>query len=648
MFVIATAGHIDHGKSTLVRLLTGTNPDRLKEEVERGMTIDLGFSYFTLPSGRHVGVVDVPGHHRFIKNMLAGVGGVHLTLFVVAATESWMPQSQEHLEILDLLGIARGIVVLTKMDLVEEEWLEMVEEDVRERVAGSVLEHAPIVKVSSTTGEGLEALIAAVDDALSTVPAAVDIGRPRLWVDRVFTVKGSGTVVTGTLQGGAFRLEDELDVIPGGHRVRVRALQTHNRQVTEAAVGGRVAVNVAGYDVDSIERGDALVHPESVLESTCLYALIRTVASLKRPVTTGAELKVYLGTAERMARVKLLDCDVLEADQSGLAQIELDRPVAAMWRDRFILRDPAHQVTVGGGRVAQAPARRVRGKDHRFYRQELSERHQVLVGVRTPERLDLNLVRLRLTEEPLALLEAMLKEEGWVDRQKVKQAIPAPVEVVEKAIARSIDEDGTIALKSVLVEAGAWERLKELTCTFLGEYHTTYPLRSGTPRETLRSHLGIGWRLFDESVERWVEEGLLVAAGARIRLADHDIRLSEQQRRIADHILAALNAAAYTPPSVDELIADVDDGDELLGFLVEQGEVVRIAKGLVYAKDAFEEIRRQVVEHLEREGSIDVAHMRDMLGTSRKYTVPLLEYLDQIEVTRRVGDRRVLGLRARQ
>ncbi len=648
MYVIGTAGHIDHGKSTLIRALTGAHPDRLKEEQERGMTIDLGFSFLELSSGQVVGVVDVPGHHRFVKNMLAGVGGVDLALFVVAATESWMPQSQEHLEIVDLLGIERGIVVLTKVDLVETEWIEMVEEEVREKLVGTVLENAPMVQVSGTAGTGIDRLRSAIEEALSDVPSPQDVGRPRLWIDRVFTVKGAGTVVTGTLQGGSIRLDDELEALPGGWRVRVRALQSHNQQLEEAPAGGRLAVNVAGAELDGIVRGNALVKPDSLVAGDCLDAVIRTVASLQRPLESESELKLHVGSAERMAKVKLLDKERVGADEQAFVQIVLDHPVAAQWQDRFVLRDPAHQETIGGGRILRAPARRVRGRDHRFHRANQSERHRVLVGQRVPERLDLELLRLRESPEVEDFVRAVIREEGWIERGQLLQLLPVAPESVVKALEAAVARNEVVALKTFVLSQPAWERLCERTHGFVREYHENFPLRSGTPRETLRSHLGIDWKLFDELLERLVDEEVLVSTGARVRLTDHEVTYSPAQQEAVERILTSLQAAPYSPPSTDELINGFEDGEEILGTLVEQGRVVRVAKGLVFSADACEEIRRQVVEHIEAEGQIDVGNMRDMLGTTRKYAVPLLEWLDQIEVTRRVGDTRVLGLKARQ
>lgn len=645
MHVIGTAGHIDHGKSTLLRALTGMEPDRRKEERERGMTIDLGFAYLRLPSGQEVGVVDVPGHQRFIKNMLAGVGGIDLALFVVAATESWMPQSQEHLEILDLLGISRGVIVLTKIDLVDDEWLEMVEEEVRDKVRGTVLADAPIVKVSPPTGQGLDDLKLAIDAAIRDAPKPVDLGRPRLWVDRVFTIKGSGTVVTGTLQGGSVRVEDELEVIPWGDLVRVRGMQSHNRPIEESPVGGRVALNLAGLESD-IGRGDALARPGQIVPSSIINVHLKTVPGLLRPLPRVSLLKLYIGTAERMAKVKLLDVETLGPGEEALAQMELDRPCAAQWQDRFVVRDPSQQTTVGGGRVLMAAARKVRGKDHRYRRSDYSPSHIVLSGEKTPERLDLDLLRARIGVSEAGLLRILLQETGWIERKDLKHLIPAPATEIADAVQEATARGEAVSLPSFLVSRAAWARLKEKCSTYLESYHRQYPLRSGLPRETLRSHLGVDWRLFDELVEALAKEGLVATEGARIRLSTHRVAFTPKQEELIREFIRLLNENPYAPPGLDELMAGGKITEELVGALVEQGRIVRISKGIALSKEAFNDVRQRVVRHLQEHGTIDVGGVRDLLGTTRKYAVPILEYLDHMEVTRRVGDRRVLGLKA--
>src|SRR5690606_6937999 len=338
----------------LIRALTGIDPDRLKEEQSRGLTIDLGFAWITLPSGREAGIVDVPGHQRFVKNMLAGVTGIDLALFVVAATESWMPQSQEHLDILQLLGIQRGLIVLTKVDLVEPDWLEMVREDVAERVRGTFLEGAPVVEVSAVTGAGLDELRQLMDEMLAAAPTRPDHGRPRLWIDRVFTVRGAGTVVTGTLAGGSLRLEQEVVVLPRGARARVRNSQTHKRQVDTARPGSRVALNLSGLEREHVERGDVVAAPGFLQPSPVVRAVVRLLPTAARALPRVTEAQVHVGTAERTVTVRLLDATELPAGGEALADLHFDEPVALEMGDPFVLREPGIQATLGGGRVVDA------------------------------------------------------------------------------------------------------------------------------------------------------------------------------------------------------------------------------------------------------------------------------------------------------
>ncbi len=647
MFVIATAGHIDHGKSTLIEALTGMQPDRRKEEQERGMTIDLGFAHLTLPSGREVGFVDVPGHHRFVKNMLAGVGAVDAVMFVVAATESWMPQSQEHLEIVDLLGVRRGVIVITKVDLADDEWIDMVEEEIREHVQGTVLEQAPVLRVSAVTGGGLDVLKAELDRQIDQAPEPQDIGRPRLWIDRVFSVKGAGTVVTGTLAGGGIALDDELQLLPSEKLVRVRGLQTYGKQVDAAVVGRRLAVNLAGVYVEDVERGDALVAPDQMRASERFNVFVRAVASLGRPLKRESALKIYVGTAERMARVKLLDREALGPGEEALAQVQVDRALAVQWNDSFVLRDPAHQTTIAGGKVLAPAARRVRGRDHRY--RERSEVHRVLMGERDAERLDLELLRARVDASATGLIEAHIAEHGWLDRRMLQAVAPFPMADLEAAVGELVADNRLHTLPTYLVSAKAWVRLRERVESSLAAFHKSFPLRRGLPRETLRSTLGVDWRLFDELVESLEHAGVLVTEGARVRATDHEVRFAPAEQQVADRIMEALSAAPFAPPSIEEVVADFSAGvdvDEIVGALVEQGRLVRVGKELLFTGEAIDDIRRKAVEYLKAHATIDVGVLRDLLRTTRKYAVPLLEHLDQMEVTRRLGDSRVLGPKA--
>lgn len=643
MHVIGTAGHIDHGKSTLIHALTGSDPDRLKEEKERGMTIDLGFAWISLPSGREAGIVDVPGHHRFVPNMLAGVGGVDMVLFVVAATESWMPQSQEHLSIIDLLGIRRGLVVLTKIDLVDPDWLEMVGEEVKGKLASTCLANVEIVPVSSTTGQGLDYLRERIDATLAGAPAASDLGRPRLWVDRVFTIRGTGTVVTGTLDGGTLELDQQVSILPGGALSRVRGLQTHKRSIEKATPGTRVAVNLAGIETDTLGRGDALTGIAQRFPTDTINVSLRLIENLDFALPERSKLKLYVGSAELLADVRLLDRTEMVSGETGLAQIRLERGAAIDFDDRFILRDAARQQTVGGGRVLDARAERVRGRDLRMPRSALGA-YRVLATERTPvRRLSLELLAARAGATPQALILVILQERGWAGLGELAREVPLAPQRLRMVLADSAGDGKLVLLPSYALSLDAWQALGQRLETELTSYHSRFPLRLGLGRETLRGHLRMEAKLFEECVARFIEQGCLVSRGAILKLPYFHPSLTPAQEQEVARILRLMNSRRFSPPGLDQLIGEMGFDSEVVNALVEQGRLVKIGRGLVCLDEALVEVKAKVAAAIRAQGGIEVGEIRDMLGTTRKYSVPLLEYLDQIGFTRRVGDKRVLA-----
>lgn len=648
MYVIGTAGHIDHGKSTLIRALTDIDPDRLRDEQERGMTIDLGFAWLTLPSGREVGIVDVPGHHRFIENMLAGVGGIRFSLFVVAANDSWMPQTQEHLEILNLLGVDRGIIVLTKKDLVDAEWLDLVQEDVRERLQGTALAHAPIVPVSSTTGEGIPELVNMIDEAVGGLPVPVDHGRPRLWVDRVFTIRGAGTVVTGTLEGGSLRVDQEVQLLPSGKRTRVRGLQTHQRTVDEARPGSRVAVNLVGLETTDVERGDAVGVPGQWRTSQYVNVQFRTVPTLVHPVEDLTELKLYIGSAALVCRLRLLNKQAAQAGEDVLAQLWLSRPVPVAFGDRFVLRDPTLQGTIGGGLVLDAAAARVRLPSLRL----TSAPTMPWPGTPRDRRLDVSLLAKRAaiaSRGPTALgelVDVLLSERRLLAKADLGLDVPVGQHVIDDAVGRLGASGDAVELPSYIIAPDAWDDFVAEVQARVAEYHQRYPLRTGVSRETVRTGLDIPTRLFDEAVELLNEQGHVVAEGATLRMPHHAVRFSPEQEQTIQRLMNVLQEQPYSPPLWDELLAEGGFDVELLNALVERGQLIKVTAEHLFPRTVMERIEQLVIGHITEHGSVDVAALRDMLGTSRKYALPILEYLDAVDVTRRVGDVRVLGPRA--
>lgn len=628
MKVIATAGHVDHGKSALVEALTGIHPDRLAEERARGMTIDLGFAWMDLPTGETVGIVDVPGHIDFIHNMLAGVGGIDAALFVVAADEGVMPQTREHLGILDLLEVERGVVALTKTDLVDDlDWLALVEEEVRDLLAPTRLAAAPIVPVSAHTGAGLDALRQALASVLAAAPPRPDLGRPRLPIDRVFTIAGFGTVVTGTLVDGSLRLGDEVVIVPGGIPARIRGLQTHKKKREVAVPGSRVAVNVSGVRPDQIERGQVLTYPNLLRETRRVDVRLRTLADAPTPLRHNMEITFHSAAAETAGRLRLLEADELPPGATGWAQIELYKPLALARGDRFIVRRPSPSQTLGGGVVLDpAPQRR-----HRRRRAEVSAHFE------------------RLWQgTPADLLEDRIARLGPLPAAQALAAVALPAEQAQAALAE-LQAAGRVQLldptdpASPLITPAGWETLRHRLTELLGDFHQANPLRLGMVREEVKSRLQPrgGWstRLFNAIIARAVAEGAVREVGTLLALPDFRPRFTPAQQAAVDRLLAQFQATPFNPPAVRECIEAV--GEEVFNALLEQQVLVRVAPDVVFARSAYEEMVAGVRRHLDEHGQITVAECRDRFGTSRKYALALLEYLDQVRVTRREGDVRV-------
>lgn len=645
MRVIGTAGHVDHGKSALVLALTGIDPDRLREEKERGLTIDLGFAWLELPNGEPVGIVDVPGHRDFIENMLAGVGSIDATLFVVAADESVMPQTREHLAILDLLEVDTGVVALTKVDLVEsEEWLDLVVEDVLETLDGTVLEDAPVVFTSARTEQGLDELLTVLQRVLTeSAPQRAD-GRPRLSIDRVFTVSGFGTVVTGTLIDGHLQTGQEVEILPHGLRARVRGLQTHKEEVERAVPGSRVAINLSGIDKSQLERGDIVTSPGWLRATTLVDVQLRYLPEVlwpdlgqfaQRPLRHNTQLKFYTGAAEVMARVRLLGSEALLPGQTGWVQLELQEPLALVEGDRYIVRLPSPPTTVGGGIVVDPNP----GRKHRRFRPEVVDRletladgHPSAVLLQTLEREGPTVVRDLLQASRLgegvseALIQLLEEGQALLLAEREDQEPPSWEEIASS--------------RRWIVSAEWWSKLIARAISELSAYHDSFPLRRGMPREALRSSLHLKPQVFDAAMAQASIEGKIVDEGATVRLPSHTVRFTADQKRQVGALLARFLDQPYAPPSVKESIDLVGEG--VLNVLLNRGELVQVSPDVLFLSETYEEMVRRVEERIQRQGSVTLAEVRDMFDSSRKYVQALLEHLDEVGVTKRVGDKRVL------
>jgi selenocysteine-specific elongation factor len=607
--VVGTAGHIDHGKSTLITAITGIDPDRLAEEKRRGMTIDLGFAHLRLPSGREVGIVDVPGHARFIRNMLAGVHGFDAVMLVIAADEGVMPQTREHLEIIDLLEVRRGIVVLSKVDLVDEPWLALVRSEVLEALEGTALEGSPVVTFSAVTGDGKSELLRALDILLGAARSRLDVGRPRLPIDRAFTMTGFGTVVTGTLVDGILTIGDELEVMPGGHTVRVRGLQQHNRKVEIASPGSRVAVNLVGVEKDQLSRGDVLARPKTLNATRRVDATVRVLASAAQPLRHGADLLLHTGTAEVSCRVILLETDQIDAGGEGWVQLYLERPIAAVENDHFVLRIPSPATTIAGGRLVDVTPRRHSRRDS-VVRESLERRAAGEV-----------------------LQEELRKYPRGVTVSALLKATMAPEADVASVSARRIGD--------WLYDAGAWRAIADRATRELEAYHGEHPLRPGMAREELRSRLGVPPGSFPSVVRGLIQDGLVEERDGSVALPHHRVELHAPDGN-AMALLDLLGRQPFAPPALTEAMRQAGASGEMVRALAQSGAIVRVSDDVAFAKDAYEAAVEMVKDIILNSGSITVAQLRDRMGASRRPVLALLEYLDAQRVTRRIGDSRVL------
>ncbi|TMD82560.1 MAG: selenocysteine-specific translation elongation factor [Chloroflexi bacterium] len=620
-FVVGTAGHIDHGKSALVKALTTIDPDRLEEEKRRGMTIDLGFAYLQLPSGRRVGIIDVPGHQRFLKNMLAGVHGMDAVLLVVAADEGPMPQTREHLAIIDLLAIQHGIAVLTKADLVDAAWLSLVREEVAGLLRGTALQRAPIVAVSATSGEGLDELRAALDAELAQTTPRPDVGRPRLPVDRSFAMSGFGTVVTGTLVGGALRQGADVVVLPGERRVRIRGLQQHSQPVEEARPGSRTAVNLSGVDHAQLRRGDVLALPGTLPITRRLDARLAVLPSAAQPLHHRQQLMIYHETAEAMVELSLLERDELRPGEEGWGQLFVASPMVALDGDRFILRIPSPATTVAGGVIVDSAPRRHRRRDVAVV-EDLARRERADPG--TAVVLELGKHSWGLTDGELG--------------RRLGRSSPQ----LADAVAPIADRGAIRRLGSRWVTRDQWDRLAARVTTGLTAYHQGQPLRSGMPKEELRSRTGIPAEIFNPALSALASDGVVVERNGEVTAAGHRHGLTSEQESVAGAFLADLERHPFNPPPLADLVRRYEVAPGLLQYLVAQGRVVRVNDDTIFARSAYDDAVSRLRTHLTEHRTLTVAAARDLLGSSRRYVLPLLEWLDAQKITRRVGDDRIL------
>ncbi len=627
--IIGTAGHVDHGKSAIVKALTGTDPDRLKEEKERGLTIDLGFAYL----GDRAAIIDVPGHERFIKNMVAGVSTIDLVLFVVAADDGVMPQTREHLEILDLLRVRQGIVVINKIDLVEREWLDLVRDDVAELVRGTFLESAPVVCVSAVTGEGIDQLRQEIDRAIEELPERADRGVFFMPIDRAFLIKGFGTVVTGSVLSGRVKTGDRLEVQPKGVEVRVRAVQRHGKPVDGAQIAERAALNLMGIDKEGIERGDVLTEPDFYQPTEALDVRLTLLKSATRPLQHLARVRLHLGTGEYFCRVWLADRDALAPGDHCFAQLRLEEKVVANWGAPFVIRSYSPLVTIGGGVILDVYPPRHRRKDAWLldYLQQVAD-------------LDLERAleaRIRLSATQPAEVESLARY-FTIHPDYLR---PHLENLELRGRVMRLRRGG----RDLFVHASVIEELEERLLALLQRYHEQNPLREGMNRSEAQESLArrLDPVLFEAILGRLTRAGKIEQSGGILRLAGHEVTFTREEEELRTRILSALEKAGFSPPDVKKLAPEVgvEPGRlvQLLSALEAKGEVLQLDPECYLAATVAEKAKEMLREVCREKGEITVSEFRELLGTTRRYALGLLMRFDEQGITVRVGDVRRLA-----
>jgi len=614
MYIIGTAGHVDHGKSTLIEAITGTHPDRLQEERDREMSIVLGFDSFELPDGRGISVVDVPGHRDFIENMLSGIGSIDACLLVIAADEGVMPQTREHLDILHLLEVDKGLVALTKVDLVEDqEWLGLVEAEIEELLSSTALKGAPIVRVSAKEKTGIKELLETLGKVLDDQPPRVDLGRPRLFVDRVFLMPGFGSVVTGTLLDGSFQVGDEVVLLPGDKTGRIRGLQNHSQEVNQIGPGNRVAVNISGIDKVEIKRGDVISHPGNYQSTRRLDVGFNYLPGFDKPLKHNLETKLFIGADETEARVRLLGIDSLKPGESAWLQLEVQDPVVAVRGDRFILRRPSPSETLGGGRVIDPhPPHR-----HKRFNQELMDRLESISGGDT---------------EDVLIWKEILESSG-LDEETASESL-------KKLLNDELVLEFGKKSKRIITLRSTWDSILTELKDRVKKFHEDYSLRPGMALEELKSQSKLKDIIFREAIGQLVETDEFKQTGPDINLKGFEIKFSTDQEKRINNLLEQFSTNPTLPPSVSDCKDAV--GEDVYNALVALDKLKQISGSVVFTPDTYQTMIKKIQKKINKDGPITVAQTRDMFGSSRKYMLAFLERLDADGITIREGDVRRL------
>ncbi len=619
--IIGTAGHIDHGKTTLIKALSGIETDTTQEEKDRGMSINLGFAYFDLPSGKRCGVVDVPGHERFIKNMLAGVSGINLVLLLVDSREGIMPQTKEHIDILTLLGIENYIIVMTKIDLVEEEYRELVKEDIQEFISGTVLENSPIIEVDSISKKGLDTLLATIDKKTEDIVAKNVEKNARINIDRSFQVKGFGTVVTGTLTEGVINVGDELVIYPKEVKAKVRNIQVHSKDVETAYAGQRTAINLANIKFDDVKRGDTLATAGSLTKTYMLDTEIKLINDERANLELWDRVRVYIGTEEVMARVVPLGTDLLKAGESSFAQLRLEEEIAVKNYDKFIIRTYSPMITIGGGVILDANP-----KKHSRFNEEVLEKLKVQLEGNTTD----------------LIANYLLSHTDYLNsKENILKELQLPKEEVEESLTQLVENTTIYETKLGYIHKKKYDEVLEKLKKLLSDYHNRYKLKVGIPKIEVLSKFKISQKEMLELLDLFILNNEIRLEGNLVAEKDFEVNYDKKQLAEKERIEKALLDGGFTPPSVKELTNGEKPKVELLESLIDN-TVVRLDADLVLHEKVFKDAVQKVEVHCKENNQIGLAEFRDMTGSSRKYSMAILEYMDKIGITRRIENHRVL------
>ncbi|CAN2040635.1 Selenocysteine-specific elongation factor [Candidatus Magnetomoraceae bacterium gMMP-15] len=629
--ILGTAGHIDHGKTSLIKAVTGTNTDRLKEEKLRGITIELGFASLDLPGGQHLGIVDVPGHEKFIKNMVAGATGIDIVAMVIAADEGIMPQTREHIEICSLLNVKHGLIVLTKTDLVDEEWLELVMDDIQAFMQGTFLESAPIVQVSSVTGSGIPEFINTLENLCKDIPEHPGSSLFRLPVDRVFTIKGFGTVITGSLISGRIKIGDIINIYPSKIESKVRGIQVHNQSVEQAVAGMRTAINFQGLEKTSIKRGDVLARPDTLHSSYMLDVLLNFLKTNEKPLKNRTQVRFHTGTSEILGNIILIDRDELNPGESAVVQIRLDEPVAVVKDDRFVIRSYSPVRTIGGGDILNP----IPVKHKRF-------RKDVIKGFKELTSNDILRIISYHAESSdfkgVCLFDLMLMTN--MPEKKLRSTIQT---MLSSKTLTLTDKDKQIYIHEIILE-----RLKNNILSFLENYHRDNPLKPGMSKQELKSKFPfvLETKVFNLLLQQMIKEKKILLEEDIVRLASHKAALAGDETNIKDKILEAYKNSGLMPPYFKDLIAslkiDPAQTRDVLLFLVDKGRLIKVREELYFDVQALETLKNKLIAHLKKHEEITTPEFKTMTKASRKYVIPIIEYFDAKKITIRVGDIRKL------